>query len=81
MIETRTATDIALPLSVPRAIRLHGIVTERLAAARHNLDLLVLMRGTITDIPDVSEEILSDAIRDYDRILADLDPILYGPAR
>ena len=71
-------TDINLPLNVPSAIRLHGDVTQKLAAWRHKLALLIELR-LIAGEPDPheSEALVAEAIRDYETMLADLEARLY----
>jgi hypothetical protein len=70
--------DLALPLTVPQAIRLHGIYTEQIARDRHKLDSLRIIRGRVTPEPDLSEEWLADNIRSDRLVLGRLEKIIYG---
>jgi hypothetical protein len=73
-----TTTDLALPLTVPQAIRLHGLITERAARDRHKLDMLVAMRAAVTPEPDLSELLIAANLRDDDSLLDSLTRLLYG---
>jgi len=43
-----TTSDLTWRLTVPQAIRVHGLLTERAASQRHKLDTLVAIRSSIT---------------------------------
>ncbi len=73
-----TTTDLALPLSVPLAIRLHGDITERIARDRHKLAMLISLRAGLNAGPDLSEHLIATNIRDYENLLASLSQLLYG---
>lgn len=77
-LSTRPTTDLSLTLNAVEAIRLHGLITTHVEKHRKKLALLIALRGTITPEPDISEEMLGESIRDFDRVLARLTTILYG---
>lgn len=71
-------TGLNLNLNAVEGIRLHGLITERIERDRKKLALLAELRAGIIDEPDVSELMVADAIRDFDRVLDRLSIILYG---
>ena len=81
MIDSVTTTDLHLRLAVPRAIRLHGLLTEHVRMQQNKLALLTELRASITSEPDLSEVMLAESIRDFERVQDDLGVLLYGDQR